>query len=357
MPDEAQPHVFVSHTEADKPIADALSEAIDRLFKGKVTVSYSTKRGGDGAVRAGENWFTWIGTQVSNSRVTVVLLTPRSVSKPWLLWETGAVYGAALMQGGESARTVRPLLYRLDADDMPSPLRASNVQSLRGDRSEDIEEFLSQLITDIDVLTADQKVAAGRSLADVVTDYLGKVDAAFASEELPALDQDDFRERPILHRALSLTITALQALYPTAKINGRYFFASNEGGRDFLVRSDDIYHESVWMQEFALHRIDVELDGDALIIGQSFKAKAAIYKVLTEEDAAKYRPELRAQIDPDQQWVLACPVLMKSGRPVGVLCLYGKKPPARKDSDVARLKQVVELLSEVYEQAYAIMGL
>src|SRR5688500_3117227 len=130
MPGDAAPSVFVSHTAADRGIADALANAIDRLFKGQVTVAYSTKRGADGTIQAGANWFEWIGAQVRKSFLTIVLLTPRSLSKEWVLWEAAAVYGAALVDGAENRRSVRPLLYRLDAEQMPTPLKAANVQAL-----------------------------------------------------------------------------------------------------------------------------------------------------------------------------------------------------------------------------------
>ncbi len=66
MPGDAATSVFVSHTAADRGIVDALANALDRLFKGRVTVAYSTKRGGDGTIQAGANWFEWIGAQSGN---------------------------------------------------------------------------------------------------------------------------------------------------------------------------------------------------------------------------------------------------------------------------------------------------
>src|SRR3954462_6314041 len=101
-------NVFISHTAADKDVADALGDAIDRLFRSQVTASYSTRRG-EGAIAAGENWFDWIGRQVRTSQVTVVLLSPNPVNKKWVLWETGAIYGAATALEGSLHRRLRPL--------------------------------------------------------------------------------------------------------------------------------------------------------------------------------------------------------------------------------------------------------
>jgi hypothetical protein len=351
MAEDSAPNIFLSHTEADQPIADALSNSIDRLFRGRVSVSYSTQRGGERSIRAGEDWFRWIGDQVRTSRVTIVLLTPRSISKPWLLWESGAVYGAALIGKHEVMLPVRPLLYNLDSADIPTPLQAANLQTLRGDSSTDVKQFLTELLTDIDVLTSAQKVQAGSLLDQIIRDYLRDVESGL-HEEFAPLEESDIREWPTLKKVLALTITSLQALSPAAKINARYFHAIEADGRDVLVRANDLYIESIWMEEFGLGRVDVELDHDTVVVCQSFKARTPIYKVLTSDMAEQYRPELRSHIDPEQGWVLACPVLVTDAKPAGVLCLYGKKSPARTAADVDRLKQVITVLSEIFCQTF-----
>jgi len=53
-----------------------------------VTVHYSTNKEMQGGINPGEDWFTWIVDRVRESTVALVLLTPASIQKPWILWET-----------------------------------------------------------------------------------------------------------------------------------------------------------------------------------------------------------------------------------------------------------------------------
>ena len=62
----------------------------------------------------GDNWMTWIAEfQVKQCDFALVLLTPASIQKPWIVWETGAVHGAAMMLGEGGRRKVRPLVFQV----------------------------------------------------------------------------------------------------------------------------------------------------------------------------------------------------------------------------------------------------
>ncbi|MDO0934530.1 TIR domain-containing protein [Streptomyces sp. DG2A-72] len=141
--------IFISHTHTDQAVADAVRNAIFELFgRESVTVTYSTSRELGGGVPIGEDWFRWIGEQVHKASVTLVLLTPTSVQKPWVLWEAGAVYGAALTSEDSTLRRVRPLAFQIGMDDIPSPLRSSHAQVARGDQYEDIKQLLDEFVSD-----------------------------------------------------------------------------------------------------------------------------------------------------------------------------------------------------------------
>jgi hypothetical protein len=86
--------VFISHTHADAEIAHALSDAIEGVFGDQIITSYSTKKELEGGIKPGEDWFRWIVERVSAANIAVILLTPTSIQKPWVLWEAGAVYGS-----------------------------------------------------------------------------------------------------------------------------------------------------------------------------------------------------------------------------------------------------------------------
>src|SRR5690349_257093 len=136
--DEGSHGVFISHTHADKAIADAFRDLIAELFAKHWTVSYSTDE--EHGPKHGGKWLQWIEQQVRTSDFTLVFLTPSSLQKPWILWEAGAVAGTAVVAGGEETRKMRPLLFRIAPEQVPDPFR--DIQVARGDSYEDLEKML-----------------------------------------------------------------------------------------------------------------------------------------------------------------------------------------------------------------------
>src|SRR5687767_11942900 len=91
--------VFISHSTSDKPLVDALRALIRHTFVEPVEVAYSSASVSEGGISAGQDWLEWIGAQVQESRMTIVVLTPLSKARPWLMWEAGAVSGVGLVRG------------------------------------------------------------------------------------------------------------------------------------------------------------------------------------------------------------------------------------------------------------------
>jgi len=58
---------------------------------------------------------TWIVDEVRHCDFALILLTPASTQKPWIVWEAGAVHGAAATLT-EAPRKVRPLLFQVTDD-------------------------------------------------------------------------------------------------------------------------------------------------------------------------------------------------------------------------------------------------
>src|SRR5690348_16599980 len=111
MPDNAQQSIFISHTHTDQAIADAFRGAMRTIFGERVTVKYSTNKELEGGIKPGEDWFRWIGEQVRAAKAALILLTPSSIQKPWVLWEAGAVAGAVLASADNGARSLMPISY------------------------------------------------------------------------------------------------------------------------------------------------------------------------------------------------------------------------------------------------------
>ena len=114
-----------------------------------------------------------------------VLITPSSVYKPWILWEAGAVYGAALATGKEGLRKVRPLVYQIGIDQIPSPIRESKTQFKRGDKIVEVGSLFKEIIDQYkNALTTDRLAEIFKKLDSTIEIYMERVRAALLNAPL-----------------------------------------------------------------------------------------------------------------------------------------------------------------------------
>jgi hypothetical protein len=133
--------IFVSHSSSDSPLVNALRNLICDAFVEEVELMYSSASVASGGIDAGQSWLDWIHTQIRQSAVTIVILTPFSKARPWLLWEAGAVTGVGLSQG--ASKPVVPLLFGINNEEVPSPLRGHQLKF--GTVEGDIKDLLESL--------------------------------------------------------------------------------------------------------------------------------------------------------------------------------------------------------------------
>ncbi len=173
------PSIFISLTHRDTSIAEALDRALKALLGEDAAVYFSTSKELRGGIGHGENWFQWIVDKVKECDFSLVLITPASVQKPWIPWEAGAVYGAAVASGQEGLRKVRPLLYRVRTDDLPSPIRDSQIQLRRGDDPGDVMTFFKGILAQYkDSLGADKFITASMRLEQTVAKHIQEVETS-----------------------------------------------------------------------------------------------------------------------------------------------------------------------------------
>jgi len=133
--------IFVSHSSSDKPLVDALDELVCDAFVEEVELVYSSASVKSGGIAAGQSWLDWIHDQIQQSNMTIVVITPLSKARPWLMWEAGAATGIGLSQN--ASISVVPLLFGLKNDEIPSPLRER--QTITGTEEEDIKDLLESI--------------------------------------------------------------------------------------------------------------------------------------------------------------------------------------------------------------------
>src|SRR5882757_2502377 len=102
--------VFVSHATRDKWIATTICEKIEEA-------GASTFRD-DRDIDGGDDIPERIRLAIKRSKELVVLLTPNSVDRHWVLIEVGAAWGR-----GKLIRIV-PILYQVEVDMMPAILQS-----------------------------------------------------------------------------------------------------------------------------------------------------------------------------------------------------------------------------------------
>ncbi len=168
--------IFISVTEDDIGIAEALQTSIKDLFGETINVSYYKSEKLDSGIRHGQDWFKWILDQVKKCDFAFVLMTPSSVEKSYILWEAGVIYGAAMATTGENM--LRPIVYQLKDDQIPLPIMDSHVQYRRGDQAKTVKllfkEIFEQYKDNLNLKT-DQLIDLSNNMDRVIGSYLNKV--------------------------------------------------------------------------------------------------------------------------------------------------------------------------------------
>lgn len=118
--------VFVSHATADKWIAATFCEKIELL-------GASTFRD-DRDIDGGDDIPEAIRTQIKQSRELVVLLTPKSVDRPWVLLEVGAAWG------WRNDYRIVPVLYHVTVEAIPDIIKGKKAFQLN-----EFDQYLKEL--------------------------------------------------------------------------------------------------------------------------------------------------------------------------------------------------------------------
>ncbi|QDV38103.1 toll/interleukin-1 receptor domain-containing protein [Tautonia plasticadhaerens] len=118
--------VFISHATPDKWIAKVLCEKLE----GVGATTFRDDRDVDG----GDDIPDEIRRQIKRSKELLVLLTPKSVGRPWVLLEIGAAW----LWSGKTRITV--VLYHVEVDSVPDMLKSKKAIALN-----DLDEYLSEV--------------------------------------------------------------------------------------------------------------------------------------------------------------------------------------------------------------------
>jgi hypothetical protein len=118
--------VFVSHATADKWLAATFCE--------KIEVTGASTFRDDRDINGGDDIPEEIRTQIRRSRELVVLLTPESADRPWVLLEVGAAWG-----GRRNYRIV-PVLCHVTLDAIPDIIKGKKAFHMN-----EFDQYLKEL--------------------------------------------------------------------------------------------------------------------------------------------------------------------------------------------------------------------
>lgn len=108
-------HLFLSHDHRDADLARIFATTLTRITLSQLHIWYSSDDSPGGGIEPGGVWLDKIREQLTQSKAVVALLSPRSIDRPWLLFETG--FGAA----NEQCEII-PICIGISADTVPFPL-------------------------------------------------------------------------------------------------------------------------------------------------------------------------------------------------------------------------------------------
>lgn len=88
-----RPLIFISHDHRDAQLAEAFGNLLGDASGGFLKSFRSSDRKGGAGIEFGAEWYSEIMSKISDATDVVALLTPRSVDRPWILYEAGVAKG------------------------------------------------------------------------------------------------------------------------------------------------------------------------------------------------------------------------------------------------------------------------
>ena len=133
--------IFLSHIHEDQLLAGVFKDLVERAFVRAVRVFVSTH---EDDLRAGDDWFEEIRKRLIAAETVVLLLTPLSLSRPWVNFEGGAAWFLG-------KHVIPVCAHGLDVSKLPPPF--NRVQAIDLRKQTDIRRLLKEIAkrADLDV--------------------------------------------------------------------------------------------------------------------------------------------------------------------------------------------------------------
>lgn len=128
--------VFISHSHVDRGLAKGFKKLIGTISGQAIPVWHSSELRPKSGMDLGD-WRKQIWDQIKAAKVILVLLTPQSSDKPWLVWESGFAEG--------HSKHVVPVLLWTKREKMHSVF--SDRQTYHGDQASDLTKLCIRIVS------------------------------------------------------------------------------------------------------------------------------------------------------------------------------------------------------------------
>lgn len=89
----SKPLIFISHDTRDADLAEAFAKLLSSVSTGVLKSFRSSDKAGTQGIEYGTEWYPKLMDRLGCASDVVYLLTPRSLEKPWILYEAGVAKG------------------------------------------------------------------------------------------------------------------------------------------------------------------------------------------------------------------------------------------------------------------------
>ena len=164
--------VFVSHATTDTKLVDSLKDLFEKSYgAGNVSFLYSSSKLSGSGIPSGDDWYNWILKEVRACDIALIVLTPNSINKPWLLWEAGAVKGVTLAT--EEDTKVLPIIFGLGKNEVPDVL--AKTQNVQGDDPDEVKKMLIEIFETWQGAFSQNALVNFLQVDKIIVDYLNSV--------------------------------------------------------------------------------------------------------------------------------------------------------------------------------------
>jgi hypothetical protein len=253
------PLVFISHDSRDAELAEAFANLLTDASGGILKSFRSSDKKGTAGIEFGSEWYRAIMEKIDDATDVVALLTPRSINRPWILYESGfakgklnsTVLGLAIGVPLDEAATGPFAQFQNSADDEDSLTKLVLQLIRRHPHASPREEAVRRQVGAF----RDAIASAMQKIDDSEPDTVNKVDESSVAKL--------FEEVKILVRDVPDRVANEVGMGPSRRLGKRGFhpfmleeiverFGSRKRGGDalgLLIMASFVRHDAPWIYD------------------------------------------------------------------------------------------------------------